>query len=449
MIGNIITNMIETFNPWWKGKEHIAEDEDFRKWNESKVKWIPKLAEQISLKPFSLHFVFGPRQVGKTTLIKLLINSLLEEGVDPKAIFYLRCDYLGDYKELMEALEEYFEFRKIEGIESSYIFLDEITFPKDWFRAIKLYIDMGKTRNDVLVLTGSLSMHVKGEAETFPGRRGRGKDFTMYPLSFREFIKVANEELYNKIEPLKELNDKEIREKCFKLMPWSDEIYKLFEMYLKSGGFPLAVKSILENGFVKEEVYETYLSWIRGDLARLYKNESTARRIIKALLEKIPSPLSWHTIAKEIEVGSHKTVFYYIDLLEKMFILKVLPYLDPNNGEIVFRKEKKIHFIDPLFYKMFSRWCLIEEPEKAKIVESVVASHLARKHKIGYWKNGTEIDVVVKENMLGFEVKWKRRANPSKVKVGKIKNVVTLSKNQYSANPLMVPAPIFLACLNV
>jgi len=109
----------------------IEEDEDYRKWKESKVKWIPNIIERVSLEPFSLNFIFGPRQVGKTTLLKLIIKRLLDEGINPKAIFYVRCDYLSDYKELMKVLDEYMEFRKNEGIESSYFLLDEITFPKE------------------------------------------------------------------------------------------------------------------------------------------------------------------------------------------------------------------------------------------------------------------------------------------------------------------------------
>jgi len=66
-------------NPWWKEKSEIENDEDIKKWKEGKIKWIPSYIDEISLKPFSLNFIFGPRQVGKTTLLKLLIKKLLEK----------------------------------------------------------------------------------------------------------------------------------------------------------------------------------------------------------------------------------------------------------------------------------------------------------------------------------------------------------------------------------
>jgi predicted AAA+ superfamily ATPase len=53
---------MERYNPWWLGEE----DEDYKTWSEKKIKWIPKLVSEISIQPYSLHFLVGPRQVGKT-----------------------------------------------------------------------------------------------------------------------------------------------------------------------------------------------------------------------------------------------------------------------------------------------------------------------------------------------------------------------------------------------
>ncbi|MEM2122406.1 MAG: AAA family ATPase [Candidatus Bathyarchaeia archaeon] len=173
-----------------RGKEGIEEDEDYARWRESKIRWYPSLLEKIELRPFSLDFLFGPRQIGKTTLVKLLMKKLLQ-GTDPKSIFYYRCDKLTDFKELDEKIGEYLRMKKVEGIGTSYIFLDEVTFPKEWFRAVKYRIDLGDLKGDILFLTGSLSMFTKKEVEAFPGRRGLG-DFILHPVNFREFIKISN-----------------------------------------------------------------------------------------------------------------------------------------------------------------------------------------------------------------------------------------------------------------
>ncbi|MCI4438808.1 ATP-binding protein [archaeon] len=440
---------MEKLNPWWKGKEAIEEDEDYRKWKESKTKWIPSLLEKIELKPFSLHFLFGPRQVGKTTLLKLLVKELLERIENPKAIFYYRCDKLSDYKELDEILKEYLRIRKNENIKTSYILLDEVTFPKEWFRAIKFRIDTGDFKNDVLLLTGSLSMFAKREVETFPGRRGFGRDFVLYPLSFREFIKIFNPNLFEKLEKVEELSISEIREKCLKLLPWKEELNEAFETYLESGGFPLAIKSFLERREISEDAKNAYLSAFIYDLAKLKRSEAIAKRVLKATIEKLPSTVSLNSIAKEFEIKSHKTVFYYLDLFEKLFVVKNVYFVEPNKAIEVFYKERKIHLIDPFLYLVFSDWCLVNLPERSKIVESVVASHIARKFRIGYWKNGFEIDLVLLDKLIGFEVKWSKKAEFHKRSVGKIKDIVYLTKEEFNDFPFAIPVSIFLSCLEL
>jgi uncharacterized protein len=158
-------------NPWWKGKEHFEEDEDYRKWKEKQIKWVPNILEDIELRPFSLNFIFGPRQAGKTTLMKLLIKKLLDEGNKPESIFFFRCDEIKDYKELRELLETYLDFRKNLGIKCSYIFLDEITFPSEWFRTIKSFIDDGIFREDVLFLSGSTTLEIKERDRIFSWKK--------------------------------------------------------------------------------------------------------------------------------------------------------------------------------------------------------------------------------------------------------------------------------------
>lgn len=442
---------MQEHNPWWKGKEFIEEDEDFAKWKKSKIKWIPKLIEKINLEPFSLHFIFGPRQIGKTTLLKLLIKRLLDSGIEPKSIFYFKCEQLTDFKELDDILKEYQKIKEREKIKTSYLFLDEITFPKEWFRSVKWHIDMGRFKNDILILTGSLSMFAKKEIETFPGRRGKGKDFIFYPLSFREFVAVINPKIIESIDKFEKFNEEEIIKKTNKALPWLNELNKIFEIYLQCGGFPLSLKSMLKENKISNEIFDVYLSWIKGDLAKLKRNESIAKRIVKAIIEKAPSAISFHSIAKEFEIKSHKTVFYYIDILEKLFLAKVLYFIDPNKATEVFYKQRKIHLVDPFLYYLFSYWCMNPSPKESVIVESVVTSHLLRKFNISYWKNKQEIDVVIplKDKLLGIEVKWQEKPELFKLSVGKMKKIIILTKNVLTEEPTTIPVSLFLVCLDV
>jgi len=262
---------------WWKGREYLNEDRDYALWLENPIRWLPPVVERMELTPYSLHILLGPRQTGKTTAIKLIIRNLLEKVKDTRAVFYFRCDLLRDYKELLEVLEAYLDYREEAGIKTSYLFLDEITAPDEWFRAVKELIDSGRLKNDVIVLTGSTSMKIKKTTELFPGRRGHGKDFILLPLSFREFIKVLNPELHKKLPLARSLHD--VKRACLDALPHMKELNRMFELYLKIGGFPLALISWKRNGRVDEATKEAYLSWIKNDLHKAGKDENIAREI--------------------------------------------------------------------------------------------------------------------------------------------------------------------------
>src|SRR3989338_7353321 len=188
-----ITYLVEQ-NPWWKEKEKIERDYDIIKWKEKRHKWVPNIVNKIDSEPFSFHILLGPRQAGKTTAMKLLIKRLLEKE-DPKGIFYFNCEELGDYREVLELIETYLEFKEDNKIKNSFLILDEVTSAHELYKAIKSLIDKGKLKNETLLITGSSSLSIKREIELFPGRRGKGEDLVLMPLSFRQFLNVTNPDL--------------------------------------------------------------------------------------------------------------------------------------------------------------------------------------------------------------------------------------------------------------
>jgi len=82
---------------------------------DKKHEWIPDFIGKIDLKRYSLNFILGPRQVGKTTSLKLLVKRLLDLGVDVERIFYFRCDKISDFKELDEIVSGYFGHENEDG----------------------------------------------------------------------------------------------------------------------------------------------------------------------------------------------------------------------------------------------------------------------------------------------------------------------------------------------
>jgi hypothetical protein len=355
-------------NPWWEYKNWEAKDRHIKEFNSMKIRWNPRWAKEISLKPFSLNFVIGPRQVGKTTGIKLLIKKLLPDVKTPFQILYLDLELFTDLKELRKGFDYYFKLREREGIKNSYIFLDEVSYLDEWYRIVKGLIDLGEFEKDVIIATGSSTVNILKQAESFAGRRGKGKDIYALPLSFPEFLEVI------KVNVKK---DYEIRE--------------AFKRYVNTGGFPKPINDILsEDEFIKA---------LEREITKIGKSVEMAKNIISTIFDMIPSALSYHSIAQKIGI-SHKTVESYLETFQDLFLLKLIYY---KSHEVVFRKEKKIMFRDPFITRSLALWCG-KEIRKDFLYENTVQEHLYRKFgEIYYYRNRYEIDCMAGD--LKVEVK--------------------------------------------
>ncbi|HUX99172.1 MAG TPA: ATP-binding protein [Candidatus Deferrimicrobium sp.] len=389
---------MERFNPWWQGEP----DESFQQWQSRKVKWVPNIINTVKLEPFALHFLTGPRQIGKTTAIKILINRLQKE-VPQKAIFYYQCDELIDYKELGDILDSYYSARDHWNIHNSYIFLDEITFVEDWWRAIKARIDQNRMKNDVIILTGSASVELLKEKERFPGRRGNGQDLRLLPLTFDKYIELFTNLELRKLE-ITELD--KIPAAYAVNRVYSEKIDHLFQDYLISGGFPLAIIDYAEKGKIMESTKRSYIDWLKADMQKINKNERYMKEVIQSIIQSRLSPVSWLSITKNTSINAPHTTESYISALESIYAIIILYYLQPDN-KIDYKKNKKIHFIDPFLYRLLAEYTRTEILTE-HIVESVVATHLARKIPTYYWRNKTEVDTIgiINGEQVGFEVKW-------------------------------------------
>ena len=405
-------------NPWWKGKEYIKEDKNLQELNKKRYKWKPKLLKEIKLIPNNIFTLRGPRQIGKTTLVKLLIKNLLKKE-DEKAIFFWNCDELVDFRELALLLRKYLEFSKINKIKTKYIFLDEISKIKNWQRAIKSLKDSGELDNCCIFLTGSHTLDIKYSIERMPGRTGKkGKDFLLLPMSFREFIDLLEPSLIKKIKKIKKISVKEINNKIDSTKIFNSKLKNLFKQYLITGGFPLVINEFFTSKKIPDYVYELYFKWVIGDITKWDKQEKILIQLLRSVINKQSSAISWDSLAKDSEIKSHKTVSSYIEVLENMFVLLTLYCLDLNKKIPNFNKNKKIYFLDPFIYHIFNKKIYFKENEiNSDLIEAAVISNLAKlcykdfTPTIYYWKNKKEVDAIIKikNEIFPFEIKYQTK----------------------------------------
>lgn len=387
-------NLVVRHNPWWKGEE----DYHLMKWKEMKIRWVPNWIKNIQLKPFSLNFIIGPRQIGKTTGLKLLVDNLLKK-VEVERIFYFNCDFSPDVYSLRKAIDSYLEFRESLGYSSSFIFLDEVTGVRGWWRVVKGYVDLGVFKDDVLTITGSSSLKLRGDVELFPGRRGMGREITVYPLSFREFLDVHG---------VKIKTSGDINKDAKKAAVYEEEIRRAFKAYLKKGGFPLPI-----NEDPRGE--EDFIKALEGELLRLGRSVSLAREIFSSIFKKAPSPLGYTTISKDTSGYSYKTVAEYLEVLKNLLVLDLANYKDGK--KILHRKEKKVFFIDPFIARALSVWSGQEFLESA-LYEWVVQSHLLRKFgEVSYYRNSYEIDCMGADLKIEVKAGKPHRKYPKSVRI--------------------------------
>ncbi len=357
--------MLEEMNPWWFTDNWEREDPQIRDWKSMEIRWFPKWIDKISLEPFSLNFVYGPRQVGKTTGIKLLIRKIIERDIDPKNIVYINCELLIDQKHLLNILREFSD--------KKYIFLDEVTSLEYWWKPLKGLIDLGKLRNSVVTVTGSSTIKLRKFTEAFPGRRGKGKKLEILPLSFPEFLEVFG-----------------------RGRSYGEKLRKYFRKYLELGGFPRSINR--DPSFM-----EDFVSSLDREIEAIGRDHKIARQVIYSVLLKAPSAVSYSSLAKEVGLN-HVTVRKYLEILEDMFILKIA-FLKEGR-RIVMKREKKIFLRDPSIARLYSKMFDIKIGDEV-LLEWVVQEHLYRKFgEIYYYRNSYEIDCIA--GNLKVEVKKRR-----------------------------------------
>ncbi|WP_373279950.1 ATP-binding protein [Metallosphaera hakonensis] len=199
----------------------------------------------------------GPRQVGKTTFIKTTIMSILERGVKPTEVFFFSCDSLKDKDDLVSLLSQY---RSLVNSEGGFIFLDEVTFVRDWNVGLLHLFNAGYLRNSTIYVTGSTSLYLR--RETLPGRPLN--KVMMYPLNFRLFFDTFFRRLNVNTASLFDV--KGFYSNALRLVPYIAELNRALMEYLRKGGF-LATNYV--EGDPLPPLYEIYKDAVLSDLAKL------------------------------------------------------------------------------------------------------------------------------------------------------------------------------------
>lgn len=338
--------------------------------------------------------VVGPRQSGKTTLLRHIFSDL----ENAHFLDFEDRDTLELFNEDVKSFVELYvrPYR--------YLFIDEFQYAKQGGKNLKYIYDHCKTK---IIISGSsasgLSIHgIKYLV-------GRILVFNLYPLSFEEYLNYKEPGLY-KIYAKRELTK-----------PIIEKILPHFNQFCIYGGYPRVVLSEKpeEKEFILRNIYNTYFLKEIKEILNI-PDDYKLSKLIHALALQIGNLLNYNELCG-ITTLNYKDLLKNLNILEKTFICqKSHPFYTNKRTELV--KAPKIFFYDNGFRNTIIKdfQPIKNRSDRGALYENFVAAELIKKqHELKYWrtKSRAEVDFIVEKNgkITPIEIKSNLR-NPISTK---------------------------------
>lgn len=315
----------------------------------------------------------GIRRCGKSTILKLYQEYLLNNGIDPSQIISINFEEL-EYEDLRDykKLYQYIKDRLVEN-KMMYIFLDEIQNVPSYEKVVD---SLHVKENIDIYITGSNSYIFSGQLATYLS--GRYIEIPILPLSFKE--------VYN---------------------PQTDK-EEAFQKYIKTGGFPYINQIQLQNEQIDMYLEGIYNTVIVKDIEERINRKNSKnvtdiallKAISKYLSSVVGSPVSIRSITNYFKSNERKTspntISNYIEALCESYLYYPVEVMDISGKEVL-KSNKKYYIVDPgirnyILPKQFY--------DLGFTIENIVYLELLRRrYNVNIGRSGrTEVDFIAKRN---------------------------------------------------
>ncbi len=386
-------------NPWW-ASGNVPEGLIGIKRRE----YLGKIAER--LKDRKLLAILGIRRSGKSTLIYQSIKYLLDNGTDPKNVFYINAD---DFeKPGRESLEEALDFCQQKNLVSLrdkkiYVFIDEIQNVRGWQLLLKKYYDL-RYASKFIVSGSSSSLIYKNSSESLAGRISF---IDVFPLTFREFLQ------FNSIEiPEMPLDFQSLKRIYYDLSPKGNEIAGFLSQYLNVGGFPEWFDIKNEEVWFKILAEEYTSLLIYRDIVRIFRirDPLLLESVFRFVSAHSSERFSYLGIAKQND-GDKETSKQYVFHLARSHLIYLSDFYTKSKKASE-KKEKKIYFCDiGLKNSIGGRQDIGFDAETSVYLHCLRHVSGYPMGKIFYWldkkKNETDIIMSYGSELIPVEVKYR------------------------------------------
>jgi predicted AAA+ superfamily ATPase len=300
---------------------------------DNRLRYLKKAIETDALESKKIAFVSGPRQVGKTTMIRSMLSASEFENN------YFNWDD-DEFRKTWSSTPKRILLNKHPG---SLIALDEIHKDRKWKNRLKGLYDLSK-QDFKFIVTGSARLDFYRKSGD--SLQGRYIPYRLHPFTLGESEQIKG-------PPQKK---------------W-DENYKptfILEDLLKFGGFPEPLfAQDVQKAIRWRRLYRERL--IREDLRDLQnvRDMQQVETLALLLVERAASQLSYESLRQDLSV-SFESVKTWIELLEALFYCyRISPYSHKIKNSL--KKEPKLFLYD---------WSLITD--EGHRLENLVAGHLLK-----------------------------------------------------------------------
>lgn len=356
--------------------------------------------------------LIGPRQTGKTTLQKMLMDYLHANQPQTKT-FYFDMEIPDNLKHFLD-YKTIYDFLISQGMPAdttSILFLDEFQKIPTPAKTLKILHDHYPYLKIIATGSSSLTINKSLREESIAGRK---RIFHVLPLDFVEYLDFRN---------LTELSTARytILQKNLDTGAAASDMKTTWEQFAIWGGYPrVSIQTSDEEK--RASLQEIQSAYLERDIANLIpENELTKFIQFTSLLAVQAGGLfNINELSKIASVSRFKAE-KYIFLLEQSFILHVIkPFFNNKQKELV--KMPKLFFLDTGLRNYLIH--NFAEPElradKGMLMENAVYTELLKHLPIGasihYWRTaqGTEVDFVIRkeQNVIPVEVKYQPFQKP-------------------------------------
>ena len=368
---------------------------------------LPAIESHLADKRHTI--ITGARQVGKTSVLKLIHQKLKAEG---QQVFQLTLEDSRVLHSINEHPDQVFEHLptlptpvdKGQAEARLHLLIDEVQYAADPTHFLKFLYDKYEG-NLKVVATGSSAFYIDHRFKD--SLAGRKRVFQLYPLSFEESLVFRGaDDLLQAVLSM--------QERPAYTSPQLAELKSVFYEYLTFGGYPAVA---LEPDFSEKKLLLNELknAYVKRDIAESgVSMEAKFFLLFQLLADQTGGLVNRNELSKTIQVDT-KTVDNYLYVLEKCYHVHLLkPFFRNIQKELT--KMPKVYFNDlGLRNAMLGRFGPVDtRADKGALLENYFFIRLRQQYEadqLRFWRTADqqEIDFVVESSFgegTAFEVKW-------------------------------------------